>query len=67
VGVFPEFMVAAALRDGRLVELLAAHELPRQTAIHALYARGRPTPTKVRVFLEHLAARLREVGLSGAS
>jgi DNA-binding transcriptional LysR family regulator len=66
VGVFPEFMVAAELREGRLVELLSAHELPRRTAIHALYARGRPTPPKVRVFLEHLAAHLREVGLTGA-
>jgi DNA-binding transcriptional LysR family regulator len=66
VGVFPEFMVAAELRDGRLVELLSGHELPRRTAIHALYAPGRPTPPKVRVFLDHLAARLREVGLTGA-
>jgi DNA-binding transcriptional LysR family regulator len=66
VGVFPEFMVAAELRDGRLVELLAAHELPRRTVIHALFSRGRPTPPKVRVFLDHLAARLRAVGLSGA-
>jgi DNA-binding transcriptional LysR family regulator len=66
VGVFPEFMVAAELREGRLVELLAAHELPRRTAIHALYSRGRPTPPKVRVFLEHLAERLRVAGLSGA-
>lgn len=66
VGVFPEFMVAAELREGRLVELLAAHALPRRTAIHALFARARPTPPKVRVFVEHVAQRLREAGLTGA-
>ncbi len=66
VGVFPEFMGAGELRDGRLVELLAAHALPRRSAIHALFARARPTPPKVRVFVDHLAARLREAGLTGA-
>ena len=66
VGIFPEFMVAAELHDGRLVELLAAHALPSRTAIHALFARARPVLPKVRVFLDHLAARLREAGLTGA-
>lgn len=66
VGVFPEFMVAAELREGRLVELLSAHALPHRTSIHALFARARPTPPKIRVFVDHLAARLREVGLTGA-
>ncbi len=66
VGVFPEFMVAPELREGRLVEILAAHALPRRTAIHALFARARPTAPKIRVFLDHLAAQLREQGLSGA-
>ncbi len=66
IGVFPEFMVASDLREGRLVEILAAHALPRRTAIHALFARSRPTPPKVRVFLDHLTARLREAGLTGA-
>jgi DNA-binding transcriptional LysR family regulator len=66
IGVFPEFMVAADLRAGRLVELLAAHAPARRTVIHALYSRGRPTAPKVRVFLDHLAGRLREGGLTGA-
>ncbi len=66
VGIFPEFMVAAELRDGRLVELLASHALPQRTAIHALFARARPVPPKVRVFVDHLAARLRGAGLTGA-
>jgi DNA-binding transcriptional LysR family regulator len=66
VGIFPEFMVAAELRDGRLVELLSAHALPRRTAIHALFARARPVPPKVRAFVDHLAACLREAGLTGA-
>jgi len=66
IGVFPEFMVAGELREGRLVELLAPHALPRRTAIHALFSRGRPTPPKVRVFVDHLAERLRAAGLSGA-
>ena len=66
VGIFPEFMVAAELRDGRLVELLSAHALPRRTAIHALFARARPVPPKVRAFVDHLAACLREAGLTDA-
>jgi DNA-binding transcriptional LysR family regulator len=66
VAVLPEFMVAEDLRAGRLVELLEAFALPRRTAIHALYARARPTPPKVKVFLDHLAARLRGAGVSGA-
>lgn len=66
IGVFPEFMVAAELRAGRLVELLAPWGLPRRTAIHALFSRGRPSPPKVRVFVDHLAERLRAAGLSGA-
>ena len=66
IGMFPEFMVASDLREGRLVELLASHALPRRTTIHALFARSRPVPPKVRVFVDHLAARLREAGLTGA-
>ncbi len=67
IGFFPEFMVATDLKAGRLVELLAEYALPRRTAIHALFARARPTPPKVRAFLDHLASRLREAGLSGTA
>ena len=66
LAIFPEFMVAAELRDGRLVELLAPFALPRATWIHALYARGRPTPPKVKVFLDHLASKLKAAGLAVA-
>ena len=66
IGVFPEFMVAADLRAGGLVELLTSYELPRRTIIHALFARARPVPPKVRVFLDQLAERLRSAGLTGA-
>jgi DNA-binding transcriptional LysR family regulator len=66
LALLPEFMVAAEVRDRRLVELLAPWALPRPTWIHALYARGRPTPPKVKVFLEHLAARLKAAGLTGS-
>lgn len=64
VAVLPEFMVASDVRAGRLVELLREHALPRRTAIHALYGRSRPTPPKVKVFLDHLAERLRDAGVS---
>ncbi|HEU4382479.1 MAG TPA: LysR family transcriptional regulator [Anaeromyxobacteraceae bacterium] len=66
IAVLPEFMVAGDLRSGALVELLQAYALPRRTAIHALYPRSRPTPPKVRVFLDHLSARLRQAGVTGA-
>lgn len=66
IAVLPEFMIAGELRSGALVELLQAYALPRRTAIHALYARSRPTPPKVKVFLDHLSARLRQAGVSGA-
>jgi len=66
VAVLPEFMVAAELRSGALVELLEEHAAPRRSVIHALYARGRTTPPKVKAFLDHLAARLRAAGVTGA-
>lgn len=65
IAVLPEFMVAEDLKAGRLVELLREHALPARTAIHALYPRSRPTPPKVKVFLDHLSTRLRGAGISG--
>ncbi|HET9596646.1 MAG TPA: LysR family transcriptional regulator [Anaeromyxobacteraceae bacterium] len=66
LALLPEFMVAADVRAGRLVELLEPFALPRPSWIHALYARGRPTPPKVKVFLDHLAEAVRAARL-GAS
>jgi len=66
IAVFPEFMVAAELRAGALVELLADYAPPSRTAIHALFAQVRPVPPKVRAFLDHLAEQLSRAGLAGA-
>ncbi len=66
VAILPEFMAATDVREGRLVTLLESHLPPARGVIQALFAPGRPTPPKVRAFVDHLAARLREAGLPPA-
>lgn len=53
----PDFIVDAALADGRLVEILADFEQP-PLGIHALLPSNRQVPHRVRVLVDFLAARL---------
>ncbi|MFT7622959.1 MAG: DNA-binding transcriptional LysR family regulator [Myxococcota bacterium] len=69
VAAVPEFVAAAALRDGRLVEILAG-SLAFNWAIYALFPRRRYLPGRVRAFIEHLAEALQppsEQPLEGSS
>ena len=52
------FNVADTLADGRLVELLPAHNPGDIEPFHALYLGGSTLPARVRVFIDFLAERL---------
>ena len=54
----PEFIVAAALRTGTLVRVMAGCR-PVATALHALYPRDRQRSPRVRALVDHLVAGLR--------
>jgi DNA-binding transcriptional LysR family regulator len=53
----PEYQIASALQDGRLVIVLADHEEP-PLPIHVVYPAGRHAPAKVRAFVDLAAKRL---------
>nr|WP_218863386.1 LysR family transcriptional regulator [Pigmentiphaga litoralis] len=53
----PEYQIASALTDGRLVIVLADHEEP-PLPIHVVYPAGRHAPAKVRAFVDLAAKRL---------
>lgn len=53
----PEYQIASALKDGRLVIVLADHEEP-PLPIHVVYPAGRHAPAKVRAFVDLAAKRL---------
>jgi LysR family transcriptional regulator, regulator for bpeEF and oprC len=50
---FPDYMVAEALKQGRLVEVLKSHR-PTPTPIHAILPANRMIPIRVRLLLEEL-------------
>jgi DNA-binding transcriptional LysR family regulator len=52
----PTFIVGNALRDGRLVEILAPFA-PRPVGLHAIWPASRHLPAKVRLFVDFLASR----------
>lgn len=65
--VVPEFLVGEELASGELVPLLAEHPLEK-LGIFAVYAKGKIVPSKIRRFVELLAAHLRKLpGLRGVS
>ena len=60
------YQVADALRDGRLVRLLAKHE-PPEVPVHLVYpAQGR-LPMKCRAFIDYAVPRLRQVAAISAA
>lgn len=56
----PEFVVASALKDKKLVRLLT-HYTMASVPIHVIHAPGRHIPTKVRKFIDFVAQRLHEI------
>jgi len=59
--LFPTWLLAAPLRSGQLVPILAdwqASEDPQPPGIHVIYPENRLRSTKVRLFLEDLFARV---------
>jgi DNA-binding transcriptional LysR family regulator len=57
IALLPDFIVAEALADGRLVTLDLG-VAPTGVAIHAVWPAGRLTPAKTRVFIDFLVERL---------
>lgn len=57
VAVLPAFVVQAAVRDGRLVRLLADHEA-RPLPVLAVWPPISPMPAKLRALIDHLALEL---------
>lgn len=58
IALLPEFIIAEALADGRLVRVLAGHERPPLT-LYAVYPSRHQLPAKLRLFMDHI---LRELG-----
>lgn len=56
--LLPEFIAAAALRDGKLVRVLPGCR-PLPTALNALYPRDRQRSPRVRAIVDHLATALK--------
>lgn len=56
----PEFVVASALKENKLVRLLTRYQMA-SVPIHVVHAPGRHIPTKVRKFIDFVARRLNEV------
>ncbi|PRQ06119.1 LysR family transcriptional regulator [Enhygromyxa salina] len=56
IACLPNFHVAPALADGRVVQVLDEWSWP--VPIHALYPSGRHLPAKVRAFIDQLAAHM---------
>ncbi len=56
LAMLPDFIVAPALREGRLLQVLAAHET-RVLPIHAVWPPISPIPVKLRALIWHLAGR----------
>jgi DNA-binding transcriptional LysR family regulator len=52
----PTFIIADALREGRLVPVLPGWEVP-MLSVNAVYPPNRFLPAKTRAFIDHLAAR----------
>jgi DNA-binding transcriptional LysR family regulator len=58
IAYLPCWLVQAAVRDGRLVGLLAAATEGRRTDIHAIWPKAPYLPTRVRAAIDALAAEL---------
>lgn len=59
LAMLPGFIVAAALADGRLERILAAHPT-KALPIVAVWPPVNPMPAKLRRFIDHVAAELRD-------
>lgn len=57
IGILPLYMVADALRQGRLVPLLRPFQVVPQSAIYLVYLPNRTLPTRVRVLIDFLVQR----------
>ena len=61
ITALPRFLVSEHLAAGRLVELLADHQLEPILDIYAIYHPHRYIPTKQRVFVDFLAEKLKAI------
>ncbi|MCC9624546.1 LysR family transcriptional regulator [Thalassospira sp. MA62] len=55
----PEFIVAGAMHDGRLVPILQDYNALNSGGIYAVYPERRHLPSKVRVFIDFLVEKFR--------
>jgi DNA-binding transcriptional LysR family regulator len=61
IALLPSFILGAALRTGRLVEVLPDRE-PELLGVHALYPESPFPQPKLRAFIDFLAERFRGIG-----
>lgn len=61
-----EFEIADELRAGKLVQVVSDYQIASNTAIWALYPTAKHLLPRVRVLLDFLAERLREIGAERA-
>jgi DNA-binding transcriptional LysR family regulator len=54
--LLPRFLAADALREGRLVQVLAEYSLPAYAPLHVVYPAREYLPRKTRAFLDALVA-----------
>jgi DNA-binding transcriptional LysR family regulator len=59
IAKIPDYLGAEPLAEGSLVEVLADYSLPREQ-MHAVYARNRHAPARLRAFVDMLRSHLSE-------
>lgn len=59
LAVLPTFMITRELAEGRLVRVLESSFVGVELGIHAVYAEAKPVPSKIRAFVDLLAAHFR--------
>jgi DNA-binding transcriptional LysR family regulator len=66
VAILREYLVAENLNDGTLVRILEDHAIDERT-LYVVYQRDRFQPARVRLFIDYLTNRMKELSRGGAT